>query len=347
MCTSFFSHITRVLENEFEISKWRQVNQLKRLTAKTAPYVDNNIDLTGTLLKKWVVNVSKYKLNDDQTGALGKGINYAVTPDKLPVEDFVVATGQACRSLPIDKADQLIAQAPGVMKSAKLPKPNITKKERQALVKSRKEKSIMILPADKGKATVIMDTGEYEQKVKTYEKLNKDPTPKYKRKLVSIIKKLKEEDKITDEQYKYLYPTAENVPRMYCTPKIHKPVNPLRPIVDYTGFIGYNVSRSLADLLAPNVGTTTHNITNSKHLASEMACVMIEQDEMFLLHDVVSLFINTPIDDTLNIIRKRLEEASTLKLWKQLQVGDIMELLQFVVTTTHFSFRGTIYQQKF
>ena len=34
-----------------------------------------------------------------------------VAPDKLPVEDFVVATEQACRSLPIDKADQLRARA--------------------------------------------------------------------------------------------------------------------------------------------------------------------------------------------------------------------------------------------
>ena len=143
---------------------------------------------------------------------------------------------------------------------------------------------------------------------------------------MSIIKKLKEEDKITDEQYKYLYPTAENVPRMYCTRKIHKPDNPLRPIVDYTGSIGYNMSRSLADLLAPIVGKTTHNITNSKHLASEMAWVMIEQDEMFLLHDVVSLFTNTPIDDTLHIIRERLEEDATLKLRTKLQVGGITEL---------------------
>ena len=75
------------------------------------------------------------------------------------------------------------------------------------------------MPADMGKVTVIKDTDEYEQKVtsrlsddKTYEKLNKDPNPKYNRKLVSIIKKLIDEDKVTDEQY--LYPTAEYVPRM-------------------------------------------------------------------------------------------------------------------------------------
>ena len=86
----------------------------------------------------------------------------------------------------------------------------------------------------------------------------------------------------------YLYSKAENVLRMYSTPKIQKPDSPLRPIVDYTGSIGCNVSRSLADLLAPIVGKTSYHIKNSKHLANKMASIMIEQDEIFLSHDVVS-----------------------------------------------------------
>jgi len=90
-----------------------------------------------------------------------------------------------------------------------------------------------------------MDTEDYESKVKemlddkrTYEVVKSDPTPKYKE-LVGKLSKLKQEGKITQEDYDLLYPTAENVPRMYCTPKIHKRGNPLRPIVDYTGSIGY------------------------------------------------------------------------------------------------------------
>ena len=55
---------------------------------------------------------------------------------------------------------------------------------------------------------------------KTYEVLPGDPTPKYKRKLVALLTNLKE-GKITEEMYKHLYQTAENVPRLYCTPKIH------------------------------------------------------------------------------------------------------------------------------
>ena len=103
----------------------------------------------------------------------------------------------------------------------------------------------MILPADKGKSTVVMDTTDYDEKVnnmladkKTYEELSDDPTPRYKRKLVVKLTKLKKKGKITEMKYKQLYPTAENIPRLYCTPKIHKPNNPLRPIVDYTATIG-------------------------------------------------------------------------------------------------------------
>ena len=81
---------------------------------------------------------------------------------------------------------------------------------------------------------------------KTYEKLNKDPTGKYKRKLVKEIARLKKEKKITQSQYDDLFPTAENVPRINATPKIHKDNVPLiRPIVDYTGSIGYRTSRAL------------------------------------------------------------------------------------------------------
>jgi len=164
---------------------------------------------------------------------------------------------------------------------------------------------------------------------------------------VNFLSDLKKQEKNTESQYKYLYPTSETVPHMYCTPKIHKKDCPLRPIVDYTGSIGYNVSRSLADLLAPIVGRTTHHTKNSKQLADELTTIMIEDDEIFSSHDVVSLFTNTPIPETLNIIRDQLASDSTLKDRTLLGVDDIMKLLEFTATTTYFSFRGDIFQQRF
>ena len=90
--------------------------------------------------------------------------------------------------------------------------------------------------------------------------------------------KLKQEGKVTQEDSDWLYPTVENVTRMYCTPKIHKTGNPLLPIVDYMGSIGYRISRALTDILAPPVGRSDHHLNNFKHLAKEMISVMVEEE---------------------------------------------------------------------
>ena len=189
---------------------------------------------------------------------------------------------------------------------------------------------------------MIMDTEDYESKVKemlddkrTYEVLQSDPTPKYKKELVGKLSKLKQEGEIMQEDYDWLYPTAENVPRMYCMPKTHKAGNLLRPVVDYTGFIGYRTSQALADILAPLVGKSDHHLNNSKHLAKEMISVMVEEDEMFISHDVVSLFTNMPIDLALQVIWERLEGDTKLHTRTRLIVEDIMDLLKFIVTTTY------------
>ena len=86
---------------------------------------------------------------------LGKGLNYAPTPDKIPVEEYIVATELACQKLPNNEAMVLRSEMAGVLRNAKPPKSNITREERKALQDLKKEESVLILPADKGKATVL------------------------------------------------------------------------------------------------------------------------------------------------------------------------------------------------
>ena len=49
----------------------------------------------------------------------------------------------------------------GITQNAKPPKYNLTKTERDALKTLKSNKDIMILPAGKGKAVVVMDSCEY------------------------------------------------------------------------------------------------------------------------------------------------------------------------------------------
>jgi len=52
----------------------------------------------------------------------------------------------------------------GVLKSAKALKPNLTKQERTAIKELQQEKATIILPADRGRATVVMERKENQEK---------------------------------------------------------------------------------------------------------------------------------------------------------------------------------------
>ena len=78
----------------------------------------------------------------------------------------------------------------------------------------------------------------------------------------------------------------KNIPRLYCTPKIDKPNNPLRPIVDCTATIGYSTFRWLAKILGGLVGNTCHHVKTSKHLAEELAKIVIDEEDILNSHDM-------------------------------------------------------------
>ena len=86
----------------------------------------NELDLAGTQL-------NPFKLSGDQNRILAKGLSYAVTPAKVPTDEFVVVAEQATWSLPLEQKDKLRPDIAGVLKSAKAPKPNLTKQERIAI----------------------------------------------------------------------------------------------------------------------------------------------------------------------------------------------------------------------
>ena len=80
---------------------------------------------------------------------------------------------------------------------------NLTNDERQALKRLKTDKDIVILPADKGRVTVVMDRTDYHDKMnglvndkQTYEEFKRDPTPALQRKLNSKLLKLKKTDAI-------------------------------------------------------------------------------------------------------------------------------------------------------
>ena len=134
----------------------------------------------------------------------------------------------------------------------------------------RTDKSIHILKADKGNATVVLDRIEYDNKIlallntPTYRELKSDPTAKIERKVCSKLSDLKKAEIFSQKVYDLLRPSATVCSKFYGLPKIHKPDVPLRPIVASQGSPTYKLAKYLAEVLKPLVGKSEHHVVNSK-----------------------------------------------------------------------------------
>ena len=244
--------------------------------------VRNNSDIvaskTNIDTSKWVVNLADKSLTNSQIQVLKKGLNFCVTPDRIPVKEIIASTETACQQIKSKTVvNSLRTEVTKVLKNAKPPKSNISQEERKALKELSKDNDIVIVPADKGRSTVVMNRKDYNSKMNklledrtTYLPLKKDPTKSVKNQLVDLLKKWKQQHMISDKLYYKLYPTAEITPKLYGLPKIHKKDAPLRPIVSSIGSIMYQPAKHLAKILGPLVGKSIHHINNTDHLIEKI-----------------------------------------------------------------------------
>ena len=238
-----------------------------------------------------------------------------------------------------------------ILQQAEPPEPNITKDMRDALKSLKEDESIMVLPADKGRASVVMDTDTYRTKMSTliengpYQLLNKDPTDRLTRKLSEKLLTLKRSGYLTEAVYNKIRPRHKQPPRIYGLPKIHKADVLLRPIVSCVNTFAYDLSAYSA-ILSPLTGKSEYTVTNSAHFVSTVSNETILDNEIMVSFDVESLFTNVPIDAAVQAALQKLENDPNLADRTMLTPAQIADLLTFVLRSTYFQYNGPIYEQK-
>ena len=223
---------------------------------------------------------------------------------------------------------------------------NITIQERRALAELRKDKSKIILTAEKGVSLVVMDREEYIRKAQElldkqeYKSIPSDPTTKYKNKLISILKSIKAEGGINEVTCRRLYPTGASSPKFYGLPKVHKQGMPLRPIVSSIGVVTYESAKELSKILKPLVRKSPHHVHNNQEFLQHLKGIQLGLDEVIISYDVKALFTTVPIQPALNIIEKLLEEDPWPQQRTSMTVKNIICLLEFSLRSTYFTFQN-------
>jgi hypothetical protein len=80
-------------------------------------------------------------------------------------------------------------------------------------------------------------------------------------------------------------------------------------------------------MLGNFTGNSTHHVKNSFQFIQTLESINIKPNELTVSFDVVSLFTNVPIGDSLKLLQQHFEE-------------DILALFKHTLTSTYFCFDG-------
>ncbi|XP_045454291.1 uncharacterized protein LOC123663667 [Melitaea cinxia] len=289
--------------------------------------------------------MSNVELSDAALSVLERGMNFAITPRHIPYENVIGSVEEGIRrnKIPSIDADIMRQDIAVTLRHAKPPRPNVTVSELAALKELRRDQNIIVLKADKGNATVVLNTTDYDNKISnllsddnTYKKVNYDPTARTNRSTRKLIKECSHV--LDDDTVKYLLrPRNVQPPKLYGLPKIHKHNVPLRPIVSQIGSPTYELAKHVSNVLQPLVGQTSSYIRDSRHLVDILSHNKVEENELMVSFDVESLFTNVPVTECLEMIKVKLRNNDIPM--------EYATLLHHCLSKNYFIYRGQYYLQ--
>ena len=318
-----------------------------------------------------VFNLSRLELSRVQLEVLSRGPRFGIPPAYVCKEDVFSEF-----ELYFNRLQSLLSQTPrGKEKEEKLKvklanlaheyvgirrdrlKCPLGKKHLDALHELRHNKDIVITRPDKGAGTVVMDTVDYTAKMlqilndtSKFEYLgsceDNDRTGQHERALQAFLLRQCKQGDISSEVYDRVRPTGSLRPRMYGLPKVHKakPI-PLRPILSMVGSAQHELARWLAEVLQPVLTHYSFNVVKDSFSFCDdlREYGPIKHDAFMCSFDVVSLFTNVPIDETIQICLDTLYRSNLDP--PKISEGLLRKLLIKCTRDVEFSFDDKMYRQ--
>ena len=167
--------------------------------------------------------------------------------------------------------------------------------------------------------------------------------------LKRFLYSLKSRNLLDEDIYHNILPQGSVPARMYGLPKMHKvkrggshePIVPaFRPIVSSIGTYNYKLAKFLTDKLSPHI-SMQHCAVDTFSFVEDIKKVSSCNQSM-VSFDVVSLFTNIPLNETIDLaVDLLMDKEPSIKMSKK----QLKKLFHFATAQTHFMFNGDYYDQ--
>jgi hypothetical protein len=122
-------------------------------------------------------------------------------------------------------------------------------------------------------------------------------------------------------------------PKLKAKIKIHKPDAPIRPVINSiyapTHKLAKYIHQKLHDLINLKY---EYNIINTRHFADNIEKLKLKPDHKILTMDIKDLYVNLPVNQTLNITKKFLQNNRV----EEHVLIEIMSILKLIMNQNYF-----------
>jgi hypothetical protein len=235
---------------------------------------------------------------------------------------------------------------------------NLSIHERNALNSLKNNADIVIKPADKGSATVVIS--KYCYLTEAYRQLNN--THYYRRidhsllnsnveKINDVLAKMRSERFISEKQHAYLMAKPTDRGRVfYLLPKIHKPVCKWpqpgrmpegRPIVSDTNSESYRISKYIDYFIRPISIKHSAYLKDTYDFISKVRDRSIPTGCILVTGDVSALYTNMETSRTIRVVKEAMEKYPNDRRPDK----HLLQLLDITLKNNDFSFNNEMFLQ--
>lgn len=231
---------------------------------------------------------------------------------------------------------------------------NLSSEEKKALKDLQTDKSIIIKPADKGGAIVVLNRSDYVNECEKqltmdlfYEQLPGDPTRSFQNVIYGTLDDFVHTGDLTKKEMQFLRVENPVIPTFYTVPKIHKCLQnpPGRPIVAGIGSLTASISTFVDHFIRPLAEAAPSFIKDTGHLLSIIDTLSpLPEDELILVSfDVNALYTSIPHDGGLEALEHFLSKGENPP---NPSANCILELVKLILTCNYFIFQDKWFLQK-
>ena len=229
-----------------------------------------------------------------------------------------------------------------------------TNSDFRTLKKLSQDKSIYVTKPDKGCGVVILNRGDYEQKVYSvindpdkFEEIHLDEKKlliKLEDKLNNTLRSLKTKGNITESFYNECFTSGSQLGKLYGLPKVHKSNCLVCPIVAAYGSFNFNLGKHIVPLIS-HLADNQYSLKNSYDFADTLRILNDANNSFMCSLDISSLYTNIPVAETIDLILNKLYVNNTAT-YNGIRRDNFRKLLELSLSDTYFKFNGKIYKQK-